>query len=186
VTELFENFHEICANIVKWAGTCPEATVSAWFLSLALTVTHVVIIVRRCILGRQEETPRVIEVSTPVTVPYVPNETILKLLRLLRDQDSDWKCDFLKGWSHDYISSINYGNLNFTQQNHNIIIKHKGVNVDLRKRSEAPDLDQVLLREAFHKRTQKELIKLKAKVDVSSQEAEAQANKELDSTLQAL
>jgi hypothetical protein len=170
--------HELCANAVRWAGNCPEATVGTWIVSGILMVVQGVLLVRRLIAGKPE--PQ--EVISPVVYPYVPSDTILKLLKLLNSQEAGWALE--TGDANN--QALTYCNLRFKNWYGNISVQHNQTTIDLARKSEEPALDQQLLKEAFQNRLRKERDKIKAKRALQAAEAEKVANHELASVLDTI
>ncbi len=179
---MLENIHEWCAEAVNLSGNCPEVTVGAWGVSAFLMLLQVFFLVKR-LFSRKPE-PEVVEVNTPVTVPHVPSETILKLLKLMKGQESGWH---ITSSQSGYATHLNYGNLTINKHSDNTItVDHKGTRVDLNKKSDNPELDQVLLREALVSRVRTERQRIKARNEIMAKNAEELANRELASVLETI
>ena len=173
--------HEFCVNAVRWAGSCPEATVGTWIVSGILMVVQGVLLARRFIFNKQPE--QVMVISKPEVRPYVPSDTILKLLKLMNLQETGWTIE------NDGVYSskkLKYGNLKVTSHCGTIIVEHGHTTIDLANRSKRPELDQRLLNEAFDKRFSTETTKLKTKSIMQAQEAEKTASRMLDSILETI
>jgi hypothetical protein len=178
--ELLQEVHGFCASILEWASACPEATIAAWFTSFLITVTTVTRMVMRTIRGSNQNLAQTRTVERVVSVPYVPNDTVLKIIRLLNDQEEGWTIETSPA-GHSPI--LRFGSMALRNQWGHIACDHKGVGVHVTKGSIAPDMDQTLLREAYSKRLRFEQNKQKAKLDVALSEAQKRANEELTQML---
>jgi len=171
-------FHEMCIEATRWANNCPEATVGGWILSGILMIVNMALVIRRMF-----KSAAVQEVISPITVPYVPSETVLKLLKLLNEQDSGWAM----GYGFDLNNPVlHYSNLSFSKWADTVTVCHKNTTISLANNSQEPELDQGLLLEAFNKRLRKEKAKVQAKQQIASQEAEKVANRELANILDTI
>lgn len=175
------NLHDFCEEIVRFAANCPEATVSVWFLSAVLMLVQGFFVVRRLAVG-EAEVPEPEQIKVPVHVPYVPNDTLLKLVKLLNNQET--------GWDFNGKDVLGYNNLQFNLHYGDVVVRHKNVFIDLEKVTSNANgnyaMDQVLLRNAYQTRVRRELEKSKKQNDLVAREAERVANKELNNILETI
>lgn len=169
------DLHEMCSNVVSWAANCPEATVSVWFISAIMMIFQIFSFTKRVIYGNNEVE---VEVTVPVDIPYVPNDNIIKLIKLLKNQES--------GWSVPNDFQLIYGKLRFYRSDDKIVVYYNSVDVDLSQNSESPDLDQYLLKQHFNQRIRIEKSKLREQAASSARVAKHNANKELSNILETL
>lgn len=168
--------HEICSDIVSVTSEYPEITVFFWMLSLTLTLLQVGLLVKNRLYPKPTN---VLEIPVPVTVPYVPDEHVVKLVRLLNNQEEGWDYSSTKlGNFFPDREILKYGNVQIALENDEIQIFHNSIEVDLAKKSKAPDLDFVLIKEALANRLKKVKRKIMLKEAMAVKEAEDEASRE--------
>jgi hypothetical protein len=193
MTNYLSELHAMCHNLVSWAGSCPEATVGMWLASILTLLTQAGFLVKRLVVGKNvekeeddEDDEEVLEVPVPTLVPYVPGDTVMKILKLLETQETGWRyevADYGFGSGSNY--SLHYGDLCLTKVRNapGIEICHKGIDINLAKRSKQPDLDRLLINGAFLKRARTEAEKCNAQAQKMAREAEVKVNRELTEVL---
>lgn len=190
---MFESIHEFCAEAVRMSGQYPEATVAAWGASAILMLVQVISLIKYLTLGNakveDEDDGDECEDTNVVTVPYVPNEMILKLLKLMEKQESGWKIQDNRDHNNCYTyTTLNYGNnLSISKKKGGTIeVATKGAVIPLAKNSKNPDFDQDLLLPAFNGRVRAERAKLTKAAEQYAAQAEDHANRELTNILSTI
>lgn len=179
------DLHEMCSGIVQWAASCPEATVSVWLVSAILMAIQAFSLAKRLVYGNSDSDPLVSEVEVPVNVPYVPSDTIIKLVKLLKNHENGWELGtgYFDG---DNVVRLGYGNLNFYLVAGKVRVAHNNVCIDLEQHSDDPNLDQYLLKHAYNARVRAERAKERDFRASVSRNAEQKASKELSNILETL
>ena len=190
---MLENIHAFCAEVIRLSGEYPEATVAVWVTSAFLTLTQLTLLLKRLTFSKKvnsddDEEGEEVDV---ITVPYIPGDTVIKLVKLMEKQESGWKIaestvpSFI---GHTPSVTLWYGsNLSITKTSGGRIeVAHKSVDVPLTKNSKRPELDQTLLLNAFTARTRSERAKIRKQNEQYALQAEDHANRELTNILDTI
>lgn len=186
---MLDQIHVLCEEAVKLTSDCPEFTVGSWVTSAFLMLLQVFFLVKKFIFGKKatkevkEEEEIELEETAPeiIKVPYVPPDTIYKLLKLINEQDVGWRHDSILDTYGRNTETLHYGPISIRKDPYTkaISIYHSGTQIDMRSKSLQFDFDQVLLKAAFDKRFNKEHYNQVQRKKLEVANAEANANKEL-------
>lgn len=178
------NVHDLCSSIVSWAANCPEATVAVWLISAIMMSFQAFSLTKKLVFGKKAP-EAVNEIEVPVNVPYVPGDTVLKILKLLQTQENGWEFGYYYHEGVNY-NKLSYGKSDFFCVENQVCISYNGVVINLSQRSEDPDLDQHLLKQAYNNRVRVEKNKLRSRQASISRAAEEVASKELSNILDTI
>jgi hypothetical protein len=185
--ELYVNFagnlHEVCGNLVDWVGYNPESTVATWVISSILMLVNSFLVSRKVIRNRRRRLlPDVIVDTRPQIryYPYVPSDTVLKILKLLNKQETGWEVE--NSIYSANLKSLCYGKLLLKIMNNRISISYNGVNINIGK--SGPEQD--LLVASFTERYSKEKNRLKDSLAKAAIIVEKEANRELGRILDVI
>lgn len=154
---VLQNLHEVSAKAVSFSGDYPEATVGVWILSGLLMLIQVFFLTKRMFGGSKAVNTinKVQYVRETQEVPYIPPESIQKMVKLLKNQSSGWEVD----QDENGNSMLVYGDVEFVNQGGLICVNHDDVPIDLTAYKSNFEFDNSLLLNAFVHRVNNERIK---------------------------